>query len=281
MKEKKVGRFRSILYTPSCSINGLNKGAHDADARVLDLEDSVPSDLKSIARKNCIEFINKNDSIKPVIVRINSIDTFDGVSDIVEISKSAVKPDYIMLTKINSKHDLCWVINFFNQNKIDVGIYVTVETGKAIANIDEIALSCDGLVFGSADYSLAIGQSISWDNMLYARNRIVTAAIAAGIPAIDTACFNIDAREELIFETSSVKDLGYVGKAAVHPKQVSIINDIFRPTKRELDWAQSILNAFVESKSQITLVSGNMIGPPFVSRAKKIIESADLYGVQA
>ena len=115
-------------------------------------------------------------------------------------------------------------------------IYPTIETIEALANIDAIAKESSGLIFGSADLAAILGVDIEWENMLYARQRIVHAAALHNIPAIDTACYHLEDLGELREESQRVKSMGFRGKAAVHPSQIPIINELFTPTAQERQW---------------------------------------------
>src|SRR5262249_56648945 len=127
-----------------------------------------------------------------------------------------------------------------------------VETRRGLEHVSAIAAASPrlkALVFGSADFSFGIGASLSWDALGYARARLVTAARAAGLDAVDSARFDIDAggSEELRAEAEKARDLGFSGKAAVHPRQVGIINQAFSPDEATLELARRIVAASEKS----------------------------------
>jgi citrate lyase subunit beta/citryl-CoA lyase/(S)-citramalyl-CoA lyase len=139
--------------------------------------------------------------------------------------------------------------------------------------IHDVAAAADGLIFGSADYAANIGVPIGgWTNILHARSQVVMAACCAGIPAIDTAFFKLGDTQGLADECLAVKELGFVGKTAIHPNQVELINVVFTPSITEIEQARAVVELAENSTDNITKLDKQMIGPPFVKLARKVLE---------
>lgn len=263
----------SFLYTPGIDIEKIYKITQfDADVSVFDLEDSVPVEQKLFAR----DLLNKFMQIKHVdfkkAVRINSLQNKFGLEDILYIIDHQINPDIIIMTMVHSEEEVLILKNLHSKNNMTSDIYVTIETPRSLTNINKIASCCDGLILGSADLSAFLEVNITWENMLYARMVMVNAAATYGICAIDTGCYAIDALQELEQEAIKAKQLGFHGKAAIHPKQVQIINQVFYPNQDEIEMAKLIVSQFNSKQNKIINLNGHMIGPPFVRKAQRLLE---------
>lgn len=273
---------RSLLYTPALNLNNFNKVKNSgADVGVFDLEDGVPLEQKNAARENIrLFYLEKKDWL--TAVRINPLSSEEGLKDIIHLSNLDFRPDIIILSMLESSDEVNCIKKIFSSKEYLAKFYVTVETPKCLRNIYKIANNCDGLIFGSADYSAALSINIGdWENVLYARSQIVSAAAEANIPSFDTAYFNLDHIDGLVEECTKVRKLGFVGKTSIHPKQIPFINKVFTPSQEEVNEAMLILN--IESSKidgGISKINQKMIGPPFIKLAKKIIaRSEELNGV--
>ena len=178
-----------------------------------------------------------------------------------------------MLTMVRDACELEIVHSLLSSLEREVQLYVTVETMEAIDTIDDIASQCSGLVFGSADFAAELGVDIGWENMLYARQRIANAAARYDIAAIDTACYHLDDPELLLQESQAVKALGFHGKAIVHPRQLATVMDVFTPSAAELERAREILRRSKHSNGEIFTLDGDMIGPPFIKKARRLLNN--------
>lgn len=269
---RKMNYYKSLIYTPSIYPERFNKLPDlGADACVIDLEDSVPKHKKEVARKNIKKFFKNKPKI-PTAVRINSISNIEGIRDLIILKEINIKPDFIVMSMVKSSIEVNIIKDILGeQEEKNIPIYCTVETPEAMMNIEKLSDICEGFILGSADYSAALGVDISWNNMLYARYQLLTAAAKNGIPAIDTACFNIDNLDLLREECQKSKELGFIGKAAIHTRQIPIINQIFSLDKYTIEKAEQIINAYNKSDGAVTNLKGELIGPPFVIYAKKIM----------
>jgi citrate lyase beta subunit len=263
---------KSFLYTPAINVKNFFKAEMlHADVSVIDLEDSIPQHKKIEARNSLLELSKKNDFKRLKAVRINSIRKYDGLEDIVWMVKNKWIPDIFIMTMVDDPAEITILKNIISELAEQVEIYVTIETPLAVKRVLEIAEVSNGLIFGSADFAAILGVNITWENMLYARSSIAMAAANYNIPAIDTACFVMDSLDALTVESEKARELGFTGKAAIHPSQLEIINEIFTTNKEEFSYAKLIVDEFEKNMGGIIKINGQMIGPPFYLKAKKIL----------
>jgi citrate lyase subunit beta/citryl-CoA lyase/(S)-citramalyl-CoA lyase len=267
-------KYHSFLVTPSLKLKDISImkkiEKSGADTSILDWEDAIPLSLKDEARQLTEKFLNTERDIS-VAIRINTVRQIEGLEDLEVFKRIKYEPEMIIVPSVESANEVGIVKKFFQENEIKTKIFSVIETTQGVLSADEIASVSDGLIFGSADYAASIGIELGWNELLYARYMIVTTAANHNIPAIDTPCFLLNDLDALNKECKAVKKLGFTGKIAIHPKQLSTINEIFEPTKQQLEWAREVVKSFHESEGKITKVNGEMIGPPFVERAKKIL----------
>lgn len=265
----------SILYTPCIDISRLEAARKTtADVCLLDLEDSVPPRRKHEARDLCFRFMQANPTTRRTAIRINELRCKDGLEDLTALLAFQCMPDIILLTMVDSDAEVHLVRALLQRGGLSPQVYTTVETPTSLDNIDGIAQASDGLVFGSADLAASLGVEIDWENMLYARQRIVNSASRHEIAAIDTGCYNVGSANDLLEESRRARRLGFHGKAAVHPMQLDVINAVFRPSDEELDWAKRVVTLSEANGGGILVIDGNMIGPPFVRKARRILQLA-------
>ncbi len=109
---------------------------------------------------------------------------------------------------------------------------------------------------------------------MYARSRVVLASALAGVSAIDSPFMDVRAADGLAEESRRARRLGFVGKAAIHPTQVSVIQEAFSSTADELAWAHKIVAAYEDNQGGVLLVDGHLIERPVVRAARRTIAIA-------
>jgi citrate lyase beta subunit len=215
-----------------------------ADVCTLDLEDAVPPARREEARSRASRFFEgPSDCVRAL--RINSLRTTDGLRDILALAEGTVRPDALLVPKVNSVHDLLILEELLVDHLTDIAFLATIETAAGLSAVEEIATATPrvrALVFGAADYAAELGISMEWEPLLYARSRIVAAAAAAGIPPIDAPTFDLNAEAGLKIDVNRSRELGFQGKAAVHPRQVALINDGFTPLPAEVQRARRVID---------------------------------------
>lgn len=269
----------------------LNADALGADSVILDLEDAVSPTEKDAARilvRNALKYLDYRDC--EVIIRINSIDTDFWKKDLDEIIP--FRPDFIMPPKINSKEDIEIVASYMEEveKRHDIKeatpIIALIETALGVENAYEIARSSDrviGIFLGAEDLTadLRCERTKEGAEILYARGRMVMAARAANIAVYDTPFTDVNDDEGLIKDSEFAKSLGFSGKAAISPRHVMAINEVFSPSLEEIEYAREVMDTIREAEEQgkgAISLRGKMIDAPIVERARQTLEMAEAIG---
>ena len=282
---------RSMLYMPGNNPNMLqNCCCLGADGLLLDLEDAVSPECKDEARRLVVYFMRKLDfGNTEVTVRINGTDTPWWRDDLKEIIPA--HPHAVRLPKCNDPSDIRELDSVISKIEAEEGIpvgsieiHAMIETAEAVERASEIARSCkrvSAITLGGQDLAADIGVRRSKEGVeiLYARSRVVIAAKAAGIACFDTVFTDINDSEGLCKEASLAAQLGFTGKAAIHPSQVRVINEAFRPTEKAIQQAEKIIAAAKEAKIKgigAYAVDGNMVDGPVVKQALNVLAQAGI-----
>lgn len=276
--------------------------ASSADVVMLDLEDSVPVDAKETARGQIIQTLQ---SVEPasraLTFRMNAIDTPFGYRDLLEVTEAVGNHvDAVVVPKVNHEGDIHFVDRLLSSIEKDkrfpnrIGIEASVETAEGMERVSKIARSSTRirtLVFGIADYSASVGAklvSISGhgekEEEIYpghrwhfAMSRMVMAAKAAGIMAIDAPYGNFKDPEGLEHSTGMACALGFDGKWAIHPGQIDAINRMFSPSSEDIERARKILEADEKARKAglgAVAVEGRMVDQATVRLARQLWELA-------
>ncbi|HYU33700.1 MAG TPA: CoA ester lyase [Thermoanaerobaculia bacterium] len=258
-------------------------GEVGADIGTVDLEDSVPAPAREEARRLALPFFMEARGAGGAdgwlrTLRINNLRSADGLRDILALVESGARPPALLVPKVDSAQDLLILEELLQERLPSTIFLVVIETAAGLAAVDEIAAATPrvrALVFGGADFSADLGTTMEWEHLLYARSRILVAAARAGIPAMDSPCFEIRNAEALRSEILRSQRLGFAGKAAVHPRQVALINEGFTPAPEAVRRARRILASIEERGGQIVVLDGEMIGPPAVIAARRMLALAE------
>jgi citrate lyase beta subunit len=266
---------RSLLVTSALAIDRFVKGQDSgADINLIDLEDAVPAADKQPAREAFARL--RRDQVRGTLgVRINGIHTRDGLADLLAILDSEVQPDVVVVPKVESPEQVRLVDEILTGANRSCHLWALIETPRGVAEAMDIGAASGrltALTFGLADFAAEMGASLAWDGMLSARTQVVMAARAAGIVAVDAPTFDLADNALLAAEARRAADLGYSGKVVVHPKQITVVNDVFSPTPDALAWARNVVRSFEQTDGGIRVVDGSMVGPPFLRKAQAILE---------
>lgn len=295
---------RSVLSVPGHVEKMHHKAlGSKADVIMFDLEDSVPLDAKIEARKKIIASLDHCDLVPAVTsIRINNLDTPFGYEDLlVMVETVGHKIDTVVIPKVNHVADIHFVDRLLNGIEMKygfaepVGIEVSIETAQGLENIAAIADGSErikSLIFGSMDYQTSIGarpMSISshkdgeeetyynhrWDFVI---SRIVMAAKARGMAAIDAPYDDFKDVEGLAHSAKLACALGCDGKWAIHPDQLAAINQIFSPTKEEIEQARKVIEVHKstgENGFGATALDSRMVDNATVRSAQQLWARAD------
>ncbi len=285
---------RSMLFlpgnTPNMLINGSTLGA---DAIIFDLEDAVSPAEKDAARilvRNTIRYMDLGGC--EVIVRINSIDTPYWKQDIDEILPQ--KPALILLPKTGSAKDVLEADAYLTEKEAalglprnTVGLMPLIETAMGVENAYAIASASDrveALFLGAEDLTadLQCKRTKEGREIEYARTRLVVAARAANVAVYDTPFTDVNDDEGIWTDARLAKSLGFTGKSSISPRHVEVINQVFSPTEKEIDYAYEVMDAIALAKEQgkgAIALHGKMIDAPIVARAQQTIAMAQELGL--
>ena len=285
---------RSMLFLPGNApkmiINGNYLGA---DAVIFDLEDAVAPDQKDAARllvRNVLRTL-EFDRVE-TIVRINSVDTDFWKKDLETILP--LKPTLIMPPKTSTAQDVLTVDAYMSELEDKLGyarntvkLIPLIETALGLENAFQIAAASKrvaALFLGAEDLTadLRCKRTKESEEIAYARGRMVAAARAAGVDVYDTPFTDVNDDEGIRIDTEKAKALGFTGKASISPRHVEVINSVFSPTAKEIDYAYEVMDAIALAKSQgkgAIALHGKMIDAPIVARAQRTIDMAKALGL--
>lgn len=270
--------WRSMLITCSLHTRQYGKAREaGADISTLDWEDSVPEVRKEEARRQSLPYLKTDRAGGPLrCVRPNSPRSEQGLRDMLAILESGVRLDALMVPKVESAEELSLVEDVLGERIGRMVFLPIIETARGVANVDQIAAQprVAGLILGAADLSASLGSTMAWEAMYYARCRIVVAAAANQIAAFDSPCFTMDEEPVLAEEIGRAATLGFTAKVSVHPKHVGMINRGFSPCAEDLLHARQVVTLIEENRGQISVLNGQMIGPPAYQKARRTLMRA-------
>lgn len=270
---------RSVLCTPGTAADRYAKCHQSgADICLVDLEDSVPAPRKEEARYKAAGFFSSLSAATTsarCAIRINAVTEPDGLRDLLALQRYPIKPVIVLIPKVESPRDVEIVGQVLGRDCPELEVFAVIETPRGVDRLAAIASSSRrlrALIFGAADYALALGIGLAWDALVHARARLVNSARAAGLYGIDSPTFELTDLELLRREATLARALGFSGKIALTPRQVPVINEVFSPDAAQLEQAQRISTAALLSGQGITTVDGTMVGPPFFEAAQRLLE---------
>jgi len=258
---------RSCLSIPGSSEKMLGKGPGiPADMVFLDLEDAVAPKEKEAARDKVVSAIRDQDwGDKVLCVRVNDWSTRWTVFDVIAVvGKAGERLDEIMLPKVESAAQVVALDLLLGQVEVNsglpkghIGIEAQIETTRGLINVEEICAASprlETIIFGPADFAASMEMPVltggvqipeyPGDHFHYVFSKILMAGRANGLQVIDGPFLKI--REPELFRDycNRTRVLGYDGKWALHPDQVTILNEMFSPTQEQFDRAWDILEAY-------------------------------------
>ena len=285
MNERQVRPRRSFIFTPGLKPELFSKAvASGADMVCVELEDGIAPKDKALARKRALSIFKASQPDQEVecILRINSIREGFGINDIQAILNTSFPPPAIMLPKVRTPDEVAIVDQLLTERGHKCRLHVIIETNAALEAAFEIARSSnriEALFFGGIDMVAELRCLNTWDNLLYARSRVVHAAASAGLDVIDVPFLDLDDLKGMQIAAKQAKDLGFSGKGSVHPKQIKILNNIFTPTEDEIKRAKKIIKAFEEADTGLVVIDGKLIEKPVMREMYRIVSIARKIGI--
>src|SRR3990172_10742922 len=281
---------RSMLFTPGNRLDMLEKAVHSGtDAVIVDLEDSVAVDNKPEARGNLARL---PESTVPYFVRTNAVETGLLWDDVVAAGQANVAG--VIIPKAESPQTISQIDGALTAMELTsdkpvgsltvipliesgLGVRLTYEMARASARVECV-------MFGGGEQGdLVADLGVEWTpegtGLMQARSQVLLSSRAAGVPYPMEAVF-MDFRnpEGLRIECELARALGYIGKVAIHPAQISVINDVFTPSPEVVDYQKKVLAAFEEAEAngQASIaVDGKMVDYAVARVARTIIARAE------
>ncbi|MDQ3911214.1 MAG: CoA ester lyase [Actinomycetota bacterium] len=294
---------RSVLAVPASKWNMVQRGASlGADLFFLDLEDAVAPIEKASSRENVIRALKElNWGGRPTFYRMNSLDTPYFYRDVIEVVEEAGDLlDMILVPKVECPEDLHALDILLTSVELNTGLQrgkikleAQIESASGLINVEAIARATErleALVLGPGDYAASvrmpqtsIGTMDEWDEVYpghrfhYAMHRVVIAARAAGLRAVDGPVADYRDEEGLRKSCLVARSLGFDGKWCIHPGQVGTVNEVFSPTEREVEWAKIVVSAYEDANvvgSGAIGVGGQMVDAASVKMAHNTLDLA-------
>ncbi len=281
---------RSRLYLPGSEPKYfINAALHGPDGIILDLEDSVHAAEKDAARilvRNALRAVDFGGCERTV--RINPFPL--GLDDLAEIVPES--PDLILIPKAESAEQVGEVDRMVGELKSrhnltrPIWLMPILESALGIENAPAIAVATRNvaaMTIGLEDYTADMGvvKTSEGRESLYARMRLVNAAKAARIQAIDSVFGDVGDMEGLRKWGENARALGFEGMGCVHPMQVPVVHEAFAPTEAEIEKALKIVAAFDDAQARglgVVSLGSKMIDPPVVERAQRLVARAKRMG---
>ena len=289
--------IRSWLFVPGDSERKLTKAReNDADALILDLEDSVSDDRQDVAREMVRDYLQAHTdrSRQQLWVRVNPLDSDLALPDLAAVVAGA--PDGIVLPKVYSAKDVNTACSYLSALEAREGLSigaikihcVATETAASLLTfhtyLDGITDRLAAMTWGAEDLAAALGASDNLnpatgsydDPYLMAKSLCLATARAIDVQPVGVVYTNF--KDDAGFEADCLRDrkAGFIGKIAIHPAQAPIANQAFTPSEEEVAHAQRIISAFDDNPGVGTVgIDGKMVDMPHLKQARNLMALAD------
>lgn len=285
---------RTMMFVPGNNPAMVkDAGIYGADSIMFDLEDAVSMAEKDAARFLVAEAIKTQDyGDAELVVRVNGQDTPFYRNDVLAMVKAGI--EVIRLPKAESadmikklEQDVLEAEKKFNREIGSTYLMAAIESAKGVLNAPEIASASErmiGIAISAEDYTTDMKTHRYPDGaeLEFARNMVLHAARAAGIAAFDTVFSNMDDTEGFYRETRYIHQLGFDGKSLVNPRQIPMVNEVYAPTKPEIEKAKDVIFAIEEARAKgsgVISINGQMVDRPVVLRAQRVMKLAKASGL--
>ncbi|MBL4906231.1 MAG: CoA ester lyase [Sneathiella sp.] len=289
--------IRSWLFVPGDSERKLEKGrSNQADALILDMEDSVSDDRQDVAREMVCAYLQKRSdrSKQQLWVRINPLDHPFSLADLTAVMPGA--PDGIVLPKVYSAEDVNTLDKYLSVLEVREGIEpgstkilcVATETAASLLTfhtyLDNVSDRLVAMTWGGEDLAAALGASDNRhpvtgeydDPFLMAKTLCLATARAIETQPVGVVYTNFRDLEGLEAECLRDRRSGFIGKIAIHPAQSDVINKAFTPSDEEIDHAKKVVDIFEKNPGLGTIgLDGMMLDMPHLKQARNLLDLVD------
>ena len=287
---------RSWLFVPGNRDRMIAKAASvGADVVMFDLEDSVPPEEKANALGKVSRYLatqptssTRGDTKPAAFVRVNRSEGEGLAAQLGPLVRGGLVG--VCIPKVESPIDVATVSDMLSEFEAraslpagSVWVQPIIETALGLLHAEQIA-GCDtrvlALAFGAEDFALDMGidRLDAVAELDQARWHVSVSARAAGVLAVDCVYPRIDDERGLIQETTRAKQMGYQGKQIIHPRQIEAVHSAFAPTRKEIENARRIVEAFEAARLEgkgTTALDGRMIDEPVAERARRLLSEAE------
>ena len=285
--------LRTLLFVPGNQPRMLRKALDFApDAYVPDLEDSVPAAEKDNARSMVADFLPELAQAGPLVVpRVNDVRTGLLEADL----RALVGPHVfgVSVGKVGTAADVDAIARTMESVERDNGVepgstrlVLWLESALAVVNAYSICAASErtfAAAFGAEDFTndMEVQRRDDDAEIAYARSAVAVAARAAGVLALDTPFFRFRDPDGLREDAIEARMLGYRGKFAIHPAQIDVLDEVFSPSRDEIDHARRVVESFEEAeragRGSMSL-DGEVVDIPVVKRARNLLRRAGAAG---
>jgi len=275
---------RSFIFTPGLKPEMFPKAlASGADMVCIELEDGIAPQDKAEARVCALKLFEEPQADDGVerIVRINSMREKFGIDDVQAILETNTPPPSLMMPKVRTPDEVKILDQLLTERGHLTQLHVIIETNEGLEAAHDIAHSSpriEALFFGGIDMAAELRCKNGWDQMLYARSRVVHAAASAGLDVIDVPYLDLADLDGMKILAQQAKDLGFAGKGSIHPKQIAPLNKIFTPSDEEISRARRIIKTFEDAETGLVVIDGKLIEKPVMREMYRIVSIAEKLG---
>ncbi|MEM7596787.1 MAG: CoA ester lyase [Pseudomonadota bacterium] len=276
---------RSFIFAPGLRPDMFPKAlASGADIVCVELEDGIAPKDKAEARAKTLalfETAQVDDGVER-IVRINSMRERFGIEDVQAILTTPTPPPALMMPKVRTPDEVVMLDQLLTEAGHATRLHVIIETNEGLEAAFDIArcsARIDALFFGGVDMAAELRCQNSYDGLYYARSRVVHAAASAGLDVIDVPFLDLDDPEGMRVEAEKVRDMGFAGKGAIHPKQIAALNAVFTPSEAQITRARRIITEFEAADTGLVVIDGKLIEKPVLRDMYRIVAIADRMGL--
>lgn len=245
------------------------------DGVILDLEDGVSPAGKADARIAVFGALGLSFGRRERLLRINALTSPWGEDDLAAVRKASALPDTVVIPKVDAPEQVLAVARALEGRPVD--LLPHIETARGLLAAGAIA-TChprvSGLFFGAGDYLAETGGQRTAQTLLHPRSVVVAAAAAARIDALDTPYFRLGDLAGLERDATSAAELGFAGKAAIHPEQLPVLNRIFAPPLERVAWAERVMATAEQVGTGVFVVDGEMADAMTVRIAQRVLAIA-------
>jgi len=283
-----------LLFVPGDSARKLAKAeTTNADALILDLEDSVAPAQADAARQQIRSYLLERPATarhQEIWVRCNPVQSEAMLHDIAAVADAA--PDVFLVPKVRTGADLEVLHHHLSALEVRAGLPVggialvptLTEAPQSILHAHTFTAGLPRLramSWGPIDLMAALGASTnraadgSFETFyVYARGLCIVTARAAGVAPIDTISADYRDLDALKRECAAARSAGFMGKLAIHPDQIAVINEAFSPSAAEIAEAERVVSAFESTSAGTVGLDGRMLDAPHLRQAREILSRA-------